>query len=330
MALTLAVAAGVATIGVAGLYNAVVPSRTGTLQSLSAVAPKLREAYPEDYWKPYFKASLTHGKTHYSLQGPENGVKIVLVHGLVGVWGCMPDFVNGLVGRGYRVLLYDTYGRGYSDAPGATYDHKLYSQQLKELLDEVQWMDAVNVLGYSLGGAIATAFAAVYPERVENLLLVAPSGLKTTLPALGVIVSVPVFGELFAHAVGRRVMASTVGKALQPESKERMTQAISVAKSIILYHPGFMRALVSTVREGPIRNMEPLYKKNAEVLGDRILCVWGTDDPVCDYKTEFPKFKEDNPKAKIVVLEGMNHELVPEAPEAVLTPVHEFLTSRRK
>jgi len=60
---------------------------------------------------------LPRGKTHYQWHGPEGGPVIVCIHGLT-----TPSFVFGpiaahLAGRGYRVLTYDHYGRGYSYRP---------------------------------------------------------------------------------------------------------------------------------------------------------------------------------------------------------------------
>ncbi|KAJ3197706.1 hypothetical protein HDU67_003667, partial [Dinochytrium kinnereticum] len=172
------VVSAISAASLAFLYNAIVPSRTRMMGDLSDVDPDLRKEYPEDYWTPSLKADLTHGKTHYTLLGPPTGPKLVLIHGLMACWAAMPTFVSSLVSKGYQILLYDTYGRGYSAAPGVTYDHRLYVTQLRELLDFVGWGgERVSLLGYSLGGGIATAFAGEFGERVERVVLVAPAGL---------------------------------------------------------------------------------------------------------------------------------------------------------
>lgn len=82
-----------------------------------------------------------------------------------------------LAAAGYRVLLYDLYGRGYSDAPkGVAYDPQLYVMQLALLLQHLQWK-SVRVVGFSMGGAIAASFVAAFPELVErDVVLVASAG----------------------------------------------------------------------------------------------------------------------------------------------------------
>lgn len=82
-----------------------------------------------------------------------------------------------LAAAGYRVLLYDLYGRGYSDAPkGVAYDPQLYVMQLALLLQHLQ-RKSVHVFGFSMGGAIAASFVAAFPELVErDVVLVASAG----------------------------------------------------------------------------------------------------------------------------------------------------------
>jgi pimeloyl-ACP methyl ester carboxylesterase len=43
-------------------------------------------------------------------------------------------------------------------------------------------LDSVHVVGHSLGGRIAASFAAIFPERVRSLTLIAPAPLATVTP----------------------------------------------------------------------------------------------------------------------------------------------------
>ena len=49
------------------------------------------------------------------------------------------------------MLVYDLWGRGYSQAPPAKYNEALYTSQLAMLLQKVGW-DKTDVIGVSLGG----------------------------------------------------------------------------------------------------------------------------------------------------------------------------------
>jgi len=90
--------------------------------------------------------------THYRWHGPIDGPVIVAVHGLTTpatVWNGMIPF---LTAQGYRVLSYDLYGRGFSDAPSGAQNIAFFTRQLGELLADQEITDAVTLMGYSMGG----------------------------------------------------------------------------------------------------------------------------------------------------------------------------------
>src|SRR6478609_6864096 len=82
---------------------------------------------------------LSHGRVHYYLEGNNSGQLVVLIHGggITGleVW---KKNILFLVNKGYQVLAYDLYGRGYSDRPRIENSPKLFLDQLQELLDSLQ------------------------------------------------------------------------------------------------------------------------------------------------------------------------------------------------
>lgn len=70
-----------------------------------------------------------------------------------------------------EILVYDCRGHGRSDKPVAPYAVEGFADDLADLLDHVGW-SAVTVAGASMGGCVAIAFAAAYPERVAGLGLI--------------------------------------------------------------------------------------------------------------------------------------------------------------
>ncbi|ETW75340.1 Alpha/beta hydrolase [Heterobasidion irregulare TC 32-1] len=96
--------------------------------------------------------------------------QVVLIAGL-----SMPSLIKSLLvphltSNGFRVLLYDLYGRGYTEAPCASevkYDTEMYVTQLALLLGHVGW-DKAAIVGSSVGGGIAIAFSAHFPQMVDG------------------------------------------------------------------------------------------------------------------------------------------------------------------
>jgi pimeloyl-ACP methyl ester carboxylesterase len=72
------------------------------------------------------------------------------------------------------------------------HDETLFVTQLELLLWHVGWRTAdgsasapFTLVGYSLGGAIAAAYSALYPQLVRRLILIAPAGLMDAIPLIG-------------------------------------------------------------------------------------------------------------------------------------------------
>jgi pimeloyl-ACP methyl ester carboxylesterase len=166
------------------------------------------------------------GLTAYKLSGPSlhnittKGL-VVLIHGLTMASYIFQDLVPALVAANFRVLTYDIYGRGKSQYKPKSFEEHcdplaVNVRQLVELLQKLQLWDrfenadsapkagekqglSLTLVGASLGGSIATAFAAAYPSKVSRLVLIAPAGLINvdSLPvALRLVQWVPKRGML--------------------------------------------------------------------------------------------------------------------------------------
>jgi len=107
-------------------------------------------------------------KVHYSSYG--KGPKaIVLVHG----WTCDETFwasnVPALAKR-YRVLTVDLPGHGQSD-PAPEYSMDSFADAVSAVMEDAQVKRAVLV-GHSMGGPVALAFARRHPEQVTAVVAV--------------------------------------------------------------------------------------------------------------------------------------------------------------
>ncbi|ORY52666.1 alpha/beta-hydrolase [Rhizoclosmatium globosum] len=301
----------------------------GSLASITS-HPLVQRHYP---LKPtsHF-ASLSLGRTHYWINGPSNPTsatkRLVLLHGISGTWASMPHVEQALVDAGFQTLAFDIQGRGYSDAPtgsAAKYDKDMYSLQLHELMQHVGW-DSASLLGYSLGGGIATAFAEKHTDKVEDLVLIAPAGLRQNLPAAASILQNPILSPIFLNTIGRRILHRISNNNHSPAfaSMPHMQHFTAVQSLNILLNPGFIHAYAQTVLNGPIRRMDSTYKAVSDALGDRICCVWGTNDRVVSYKHDSPRFRELCPQATFVSVPG-GHSKVVEEVEVVIPPIIKFL-----
>ena len=141
--------------------------------------------------------------------GAEKGDLVVCIHGLT-----TPSFVfEGLASHyadiGKRVLVYDHYGRGYSDRPKAKQDKAFFINQLDELLNKLEIKrQKFDLVGYSMGGAIAAAYAAHNPNRLNKLVLIASAGTGHNLGFSAKVAKIPLFGwVLFSIFLGCNILS---------------------------------------------------------------------------------------------------------------------------
>jgi 3-oxoadipate enol-lactonase len=103
----------------------------------------------------------------YRLREGNGKGRVVLIHSLA-MDGSFWDRVTPLLKNYADVLVYDCRGHGKSDKPDGPYTVELFADDLADLLDRLGWRSAV-VCGASMGGTIAIAFAATYPDRTNAL-----------------------------------------------------------------------------------------------------------------------------------------------------------------
>jgi len=152
---------------------------------------------------------LTDGVTYYELAGTVDRPLVILVHGLsVPSYIWEPAFKT-LRRAGFCVLRYDLFGRGYSDRPRAAYTLDFFERQLAELLAALDLRQQLSVIGLSMGGPIAAAFAAHQPARVARLGLIDPAGLLDWNPPSLRLLRLPVIGELLMELNGEQFVVSS-------------------------------------------------------------------------------------------------------------------------
>lgn len=223
-------------------------------------------------------ADLSLGQTHYQWLGSVRGPIIVCVHGLT-----TPSFVWRTLGAGfgqlgYRVLIYDLYGRGYSDRPKGKQTPEVFSRQLEDLLEHEEITQDFTLVGYSMGGAIATTYAAQHPSRIRQLILLAPAGVHvridkvTAYIAKSRIIGTWLMGVLFPHT--HRGGISTEQKTVTAEFPE-----VFDLQRQELQYKGFVRSVLSSIRGLLGRSFEEehrtLFRHDVPVLA-----VWGRHDDV--------------------------------------------------
>jgi pimeloyl-ACP methyl ester carboxylesterase len=241
---------------------------------------------------------------------PEPEPPIVLIHGASGNLQDLRLALGDRLAVNRRVVLIDRPGHGWSDRPGGAADASPARQAalIAQALERIGLTRFV-LLGHSLGGAIATAFALAYPDRLAGLVLLAP----VTHPWVGglawynTILSTPVVGPLFARTlalpVGAVLLESGAASAFEPQPVpatylDRAAIALLLRPSQFIANAQDIAALKSFVTA-----QAPRY---GEIAIPTVILT-GTADTTVSPRIHARAMAAAVRDARLIVLEGVGH-----------------------
>ena len=250
-------------------------------------------------------ADLPGGQTHYQWIGPADGPLIVCVHGLTTPSYVWHPIADGLARLGFRVLIYDLYGRGFSDRPRGAQDTAFFVSQLEDLLDVLGVEGRITLIGYSMGGAIASAFALKHGARLRQLVLLAPAGMGHDLgPVARLVARGGVAGRwlmlaAFPMSFRRGCEAERALPATVPGIVDRQQAE--------LRWRGFVPSVARSVA-GILGEDQGAAHAAIAAAGVPVRAVWGAKDTVIPLSRK-ARMEEVNPIADQHVIEGAGHGL---------------------
>lgn len=247
------------------------------------------------------------GHQWHMLEGG-HGETLVLLHG----FNADADHFNRVarhLARHFRILAPDLPGFG-STRPAATVDYRIEAQA--EAV--VHWMDRCGIQrcylgGSSMGGYIACAIAARYPERIRALWLLAPGGVQSA--ALS-----PLFQEVAEERHNPLVVRNF-------QDFRRLTDYCFVHPPFIpaplarsLAQRSAQRAVDHQRAFDAIRFDSPPLEELIEGLATPALVVWGRSDQVLN-PAGAQVVESLMPNAEIIMLPDTGHLPMLERPRTV-------------
>ena len=246
----------------------------------------------------------------FSVEG--EGPPLILIHGI----GASRHSWNGIVDRlqsRYRCITYDLRGHGKSPRPLPPYC-------LDDLVDDLEALRAelglakAHIAGHSLGGMIGPAYARRFPDRIISL-------------------------AMLSTAAGRTVEDSSKVKAVVALMRQQGIALVLEMLKDRWFTPEFSARRPDVIAQ----RMQQVIDCNSEVFlsvfdvyADTEMAPWLAEirAPALVLTGEFdggcpPRLNEfiarTMPRAELVVLPGLRHAILLEAPDQIATSLMTFL-----
>lgn len=262
---------------------------------------------------------------HYQILGAEDSPrKLVFLHGLMG-FGVNWMRITPAFKTTHQILIYDQRGHGRSFQPQSGYSPRDYAEDLRKILDELDW-PKIELVGHSMGGRNALEFTHTYPQRVEKLVVedIGPSMNQYGSSFVsGLLDFIPIPFE--NREIAKRFFeVDFVEKYADLENPNGLAQFLSANlqegpdKRLIwkFYLPGIRESLVQGRAEERWHEIEAL----------RVPTLWIRGEKSKDLKLEiFNEILRRNPLIKGVEIKNAGHWIHSDQPQDFIATLLGFL-----
>jgi pimeloyl-ACP methyl ester carboxylesterase len=259
-------------------------------------------------------------RLHVRDTGPRDAPVILFLHGFGSSLHTWDEVAARLEDR-FRVIRLDLPGFGLTGPdPTGDYSDTRAGVVLAALLDKLGVARA-NVVGSSMGGRIAWRFAAEHPARVERLVLMAPDGFASPGVEYGRAPRVGPLMRLLPYTLPRFMVKGGMAPAYADPAA--MTDALVERYHAMMVAPGVRPAILDRMGQHVLVPPEPFLTK----IRVRVLLLWGEQDRMVP-APHAADYLRVLPDARSLVLPGIGHVPMEEAPAAVAEALRDFLAVR--
>jgi pimeloyl-ACP methyl ester carboxylesterase len=252
---------------------------------------------------------LPGGEMQILDRGPREAQPIVLIH----CFTCAMDWWDGVLPRleaDHRVIAVDLMGHGGSEKPGSGYTPANQAKLVAEALERLGVSDA-EVVGHSLGGAVAVALAEQDPRLVDRVAIVdmPPDNSYGDLGFIAGLAFQPVLGEALW--------------TIKPDFSIRQGLEVAFAAGFDVpdaFVEDVKRMTYTAYDESPagtdhFLGEEPLDQRMAQT-GLPLLVLMGAEEQIVDDpQRALDQYKSSVPSAQTELVPGAGHSPNVERPE---------------
>jgi pimeloyl-ACP methyl ester carboxylesterase len=261
-------------------------------------------------------------QVHYRDEGPrDDSLPLVLIHGTSSSLHTWQGWTDSLRAT-HRVIRFDLPGFGLTGPdPNSDYSIANHVRVTRAVLDSLRVRRAV-VVGNSLGGAVAAAFALDDTARVAKLVLVDAAGYpnkSTSVPVGFRIARIPVLRRILQFVLPRSIVEQSVRSVFGDPSK--VTPALVDRYYELTLRRGNRAAVVES-----FRMRASLDSMGTHFVSIRVptLIIWGAKDGLIS-PDNAGRFHQDIAGSELTIFSQLGHIPHEEDPAATVQRLKTFL-----
>lgn len=211
--------------------------------------------------------------TQISFTDQGKGTAIVLLHGFLENQKMWDSFLYEW-SKKFRIITIDLLGHGETECMGYVHTMENNADVVHEVLSELRLRKAI-IIGHSMGGYVALAFAELYPEMMKGLVLLnSTSRADSEERKLNRDRAIKAVKQSFQNFI-----SLSISNLFSEENRERLKETIDNVKREALKTP--LQGIVASLEGMKIRkNREGLLHVNSFPK----LLVLGEKDPVLNFE----------------------------------------------
>ncbi|AWV97450.1 alpha/beta fold hydrolase [Arcticibacterium luteifluviistationis] len=262
------------------------------------------------------KSIVVNGYTvHYYENEASDKPALVLLHGMGDDKSSFLQTAKFL-SEDYHLILPDLAGHGENERKqGLDYSINGQATFLKSFLEKMGVMH-FNLIGNSMGGHTAAAYAVKYPNDINKLILLNAAGIKLDEHVVYGGFGKKIENKEELNAVLKRVFYKV--PELPGPIANYMIEQINSSKDFV------DGTLIPAIKNGTYFNL----KDDVQRINALTLILWGKHDGVVNFNVA-EYYRDSIPNAHLEVIEKASHSPQLEVPETVAKEVLNFLTSNK-
>ena len=252
-------------------------------------------------------------KVRYSDIG--KGRVIVLLHGFLGSHEIWTEFSKKL-SKKFRVIAIDLPGHGETPSIGYYHSMELLAQSVKAVLDSIGVRRYV-IVGHSMGGYTAMAFAELYPENVSGLCLVhstAYADSEEKKKDRDRVIKL-------VKKEHRQFVSDMITSLFSPESISKIPDEVEKVKRIAANVS--KQSIISSLEGMKERKNRELILKYADYP---VLFIVGKKDTIINYETIYPQMGMCK-YPFVLMMDDLGHMGFYESPKNTIAELESFAAS---